>query len=64
MRAVLDRVSLSARAQPRDVFLVYANMRNVREGAHMFRGGSDLVLVADDPRYLIYRHRDGAGSTA
>lgn len=63
MRAVLDRISESARRQPRDIFLVYANMRNVREGSHLFRGRRDLALVCDDPRYLIHRHRDGAAST-
>jgi hypothetical protein len=62
--AVLDRVGESVRQRPRDVFLVYANMRNVREGAHLFRGRRDLVRVAEDPRYLIYRYRDGGAPAA
>jgi hypothetical protein len=54
LNAVLQRLADSARASPRDIFIVYCNMRDVREHARALRSKGYLVPVAESRQYLIY----------
>jgi hypothetical protein len=55
MAAVLDRLRDSARQHPRDVYVVYTNMRDVGEHERFFRVRRELSRVARHPLYLIFK---------
>jgi hypothetical protein len=53
MEAVLTRLRGSIERSPREAFIVYCNMRDVREHARVLRSKSYLVPVAQSRQYLI-----------
>ena len=55
MTAVLDRLRASVRDVPRDVFIVYSNMRNVSEHAAMFRRRPYLRPVSSRLRHCVFQ---------
>jgi len=55
MAAVLDRLQESVSRHPRDVFIVYTNMRSVGEHEQVLRDRRGLVVVARQPLYLILK---------
>lgn len=55
MDAVIVRLVDSVRRNPRDVFVVYCNMRDVREHRDAFRRRTGLRLVVERPRFLALR---------
>jgi hypothetical protein len=55
MTVVLDRLRASVRDVPRDVFVVYSNMRDVSEHAAMFRSRPYLTPISTRPRHCIFR---------
>ena len=55
MAAVLARLVDSAGRDPRDIFVIYSNMRDVREHEHLLKATRDLRLVVRHPQYLIFR---------
>jgi hypothetical protein len=55
MSGVLSRLDESARRCPRDIYLVYANMRDVDEHERVFRAKACLSLLVRHPQYLIFR---------
>jgi len=54
MAAVLDRLRDSVRRRPRAVYVVYTNMRDVREHARFFRARRELSPVARHPQYMVF----------
>lgn len=54
MRAVIERLVRSARAFRREIYVVYTNMRNVREHEDVLVRDPDLVLLTRDDRYLVF----------
>ncbi len=54
MRAVLERLGESARSSRREIYLVYTNMRNVREHEDVLIEHEDLVLLSREERYLVF----------
>jgi len=58
--AVIARLADSVRRDPRDVFVVYCNMRDVKEHWPAFRRRDGLELVAEHSRYLTFRVVVGA----
>jgi len=57
MRTVLGALAESARRAPREIFLVYCNMRDVREHAHVFDESPQLERLESRSRFLVYRMR-------
>lgn len=53
--AVVRRLVDSVRAEPREVFVLYSNMRDVAEHKAAFRARKGLELVEERPRWLLYR---------
>jgi hypothetical protein len=61
MTVVLDRLHASVRDVPRDVFVLYCNMRDVSEHAAMFRRRRYLKPVSTQLRHCVFRvQRDAA----
>lgn len=53
--SVLERLSDAAKREPREIFVVYTNMRDVREHETAFRRRPGLSAVASGSQYLVYR---------
>jgi SAM-dependent methyltransferase len=52
---VLERMEASFRRQPRQIYAVYANVRDVREHRAVFEKQRFLVLERQETNFLIYR---------
>jgi hypothetical protein len=52
MDAAITRVMESGRPNPRELFVVYCNMRNVKEHIGVFKRRAGLRLIAERPRCL------------
>jgi hypothetical protein len=55
MAGVLERLSDSVRRDPREVLIVYCNMRSVRENGGTLRAKACLSLLAQHAQYLLFR---------
>lgn len=53
LERVISRVARSWRHTPRDIYLLYVNVRDVREQAHVFERHSALTLVDHSRHFLL-----------
>jgi hypothetical protein len=55
MRRVIGHIIDSHRASPREIYLVYVNVRNISQGRKGFAGRPELKRVAHNRNYVWYR---------
>jgi hypothetical protein len=55
MDAVIAGLVGHPRKHPREIFVVYCNMRDVKEHLDAFRRRPGLELIAQRPRFLTFR---------
>ncbi|MGH7270307.1 MAG: hypothetical protein ACREJ3_07720, partial [Polyangiaceae bacterium] len=55
MDRVLDNLETSNRHAPREIYVLYCNMRSVREHARVFQGRRRMRLLVSHPRFLVLR---------